>query len=80
VATKRGHIPKPFQRESISLDRHGKEWKHVRADLVKSGDIVEGIGQIYSSERVGASAVRLTGYSGRRTFTAGEILKVFTRG
>jgi hypothetical protein len=39
-------IPAPFQRERISLDRHGRTWTTCRVEKVKQGDMVVDIGRI----------------------------------
>lgn len=40
-------MPKPFQRNSITLDFSDKrEWKKVQAGCVEAGDTVVGVGKI----------------------------------
>lgn len=38
--------PAPFKRQRISVDHHGKTWAYVRADEVRAGDIVPGVGKV----------------------------------
>lgn len=42
-------IPKPFQRERIVLGGahgHGKIWQNVRAEQIREGDIIPGVGKV----------------------------------
>lgn len=46
VPSMRRVIPAPFQRPSISINHHGKRWQRMRADAVREGDMVVGIGKV----------------------------------
>lgn len=43
---KGGWRPKPFQRPSVDLTHHGRDWQHVFPGNLQPGDIVAGIGMI----------------------------------
>jgi hypothetical protein len=46
-------IPPPFRRETISIRVPGEpvpEWRNLRADQVKEGDIVPGVGRVVSTK------------------------------
>ena len=44
--SRRRVIPAPFSRPAVRGGSHGKTWQRVRADQVREGDIVPGIGRI----------------------------------
>lgn len=45
-------IPEPFRRPSIRAGGHGKTWQNVRAEQVKPGDIIPGIGRVTDAHEV----------------------------
>lgn len=38
--------PRPFARQRVSLDRHGRSWTWCRAGQVEEGDVVADVGRI----------------------------------
>lgn len=61
VPATRRVIPAPFRRPRIAIDHHGKTWQTVRADQVREGDIVPGLGRV-------AEAGEMVLYAPRRDF------------
>lgn len=43
-------LPKPFQRQRVNLDRHGRAWKQCRADAIEVGEMVVGVGRVVDRE------------------------------
>lgn len=69
-------IPKPFQRPRITGGSHGKSWRYVRADQVRTDDIVPEIGRVTATLSKLVYAPRDEALSGkpwsRTSLTGGE--------
>lgn len=42
--------PRPFSRQRIDLDRHGRAWTNCRADAIEVGEMVVGVGRVAQRE------------------------------
>lgn len=45
-------IPPPFQRPSVRGGSHGKTWRNVKADQVRTGDIIPDLGRVIDVREV----------------------------
>ncbi len=72
-----------FTKPSISLDaKHGRVWKHIRADELKAGDLVANLGTVlYTQETCRNEVMVEAGYPQSRQFwfPADEVLFAFVK-
>ena len=45
-------IPKPFARDRIEIEHHGKTWQDVRAETIQPGDMVLSVGRVITVDPV----------------------------
>jgi hypothetical protein len=38
--------PRPFQRERVAMDRHGRTWQHIPASQIQPEDTIAGLGKV----------------------------------
>jgi len=85
MPARRRVIPAPFARPSVCGGTHGKTWQRVRADQVRKGDIVPGVGLVaLVHERLRRETVAgVAGVATRVEFVltgAGGVIQAFSPG